>query len=175
MLRLGDVNERFLSNATRSLTWRCASAGSASRSSKKSCWSIVNLRAFINPSPRHSPLCLPITKNCIESRLADGSVCPRRVTLTTECITARAGPRRCTNFTSPSRRDPFTTVSKICRWNATISRRPCKCVPFPRDEIGTVRERGCKSGAITRVPSVDHPPMDGTDRILVRGSLSCWL
>ena len=26
-------------------------------------------------------------------------------------------------------RDPFTTVSKICRWNAAISRRPFKCVP----------------------------------------------
>ena len=132
MLRLGDVNERFLSNATRSLTWRCASAGSASRSSKKSCWSIVNLRAFINPVLRHAPLCLLTTISCIESRLGDGSVCPRRVTLTTECITARAGPRRCTNFTSPSRRDPFTTVSNIPRWNEAIFGRLQYLIPNHR-------------------------------------------
>jgi hypothetical protein len=32
-----------------------------------------------------------------------------------------------------------------------------------------------KGGAVTRIPSVDHPSMDGTDRILVCGGLSCWL
>ena len=47
--------------------------------------------------------------------------------------------------------------------------------PIPRDEIGTVCKRGRKGGAITRIPSVDHSPMDGTDRILVCGSLRCWL
>ena len=40
--------------------------------------------------------------------------------------------------------------------------------------IAPQSEWGSKGPGIAHIPSVDHPLMDGTDGILVSGSLSCW-
>src|SRR5262249_31567145 len=94
--------------------------GQESKSSKKSCRSIVNLRAFINASPYHFPFRFVTTVSSIESRDGDVLVCPAGVTPTAECTTASWGLRNFTNFTSPSRRDPFETVSKTRSVNVAI-------------------------------------------------------
>ena len=73
---------------------------------------------------------------------------------------------QCTNLTSPSRRDPFTTVSNIRRWNEA-PQAPLQMHPLPRDEIGIVGEWGSKGPGIAHIPGVDHPLMNGADRVLV--------
>src|SRR5215468_9054286 len=101
---------------------------------------MVNLRAFINASPYHFPFRFVTAVSSIESRDGDVLVCPAGVTLTAECTTASWGLRNFTNFTSPSRRDPFATVSKTrCERGDLLPLLQVSTVP--RDEISLVGER----------------------------------
>jgi hypothetical protein len=52
---------------------------------------------------------------------------------------------------------------------------PLQVRSLERDEISIVGERAGEGRAIARIPSVDHPPMDGINGVLVSGSSSCCL
>jgi hypothetical protein len=110
--------------------------------------------------------------SCIESRAREALAWSRSPYVTLECITAAVGLRKRTNLTSPCMRDPLTTVSKIRLWNANICSRPLKCVPSNATKSASSQKGGEKSRSIVSVPGVDHPIMDGPDRLLIVGSVT---
>src|SRR4029450_10943426 len=143
-------------------------------SSRKSCRSIVNLRAFMSPSPRHSPPRLATTVSCIESRDGDASLFLCTPPLTPE---STRRPQRSEGVrTSPRPEGAF--LSQPCRISADETRRSPGAPlvrALERDEIRVVGEWGGAGCGIAGVPGVDHPLMDGADGVLVGGSLSCYL
>jgi hypothetical protein len=145
-------------------------AGSESMSFKKICRSIVNLRAFISPSLRHSPSRLATTVSCIESRDGDASVCPCSVTLTSECITASAALKKRTNFTSPLKPRAFYDRVEYPMMERGDLPATLQVRALERDETRFIGEGRCGGCGIARVPSVDHSLMDGADSVLVGGS-----
>src|SRR5262245_6515204 len=138
---------------------------------------MVNLRAFINASPYHFPFRFVTAVSSIESRDGDVLVCPAGVTLTVECTTASWGLRNFTNFTSPSRRDPFCNCVEDPLSERGDLLPLLQVSTVPHDEISLVGERGGEGRAVARIPSIDHPLMDSTDGVLVSSvgsqNLSC--